>query len=219
MITLMVSRLSGRNQYMLAIMRLRKSGSAIRQGCLYCSSVPPVRCKRSRSHCAQKARAAPAPDRTARAAGSRACRRTRCSSAQARVQPLGQSCPTAVRPGRRARRTGRNTAGRAAPRRPAGARLYAVSVRSSSRSTSAIDCRDVVLRQLLAGEVGEVGALAQELDQRRPVVEAGHAHQVVDVVAVQAVGRRQQDEVRLALAHLVGRQDGRLRAVAPRLRG
>ena len=56
-------------------------------------------------------------------------------------------------------------------------------------------------------------ALAQELDQRRPVVEAGHAHQVVDVIAVQAVGGRRQDEVAAALLQLVGGQDGRLRAV------
>ena len=71
----------------------------------------------------------------------------------------------------------------------------------------------MVLRQFLAGDVGEVRALAQELDQRRAVVEAGHAHQVVNVVAVQAVRRRRQDEVAAALLQLVGGQHGRLRAV------
>ena len=37
-----------------------------------------------------------------------------------------------------------------------------------------------------------------------------HADQVVDVVAVQAVRRRRQDEVGLAFLQLVGGQDGRL---------
>src|SRR5207244_3580692 len=72
---------------------------------------------------------------------------------------------------------------------------------------------DLVFGELFAGDVGEVGAFAEELDQRRMVVKAGAADDVVDVVAVEAIGRRRQDEIGTAFLQLVGRQDGRLRRV------
>src|SRR6266478_1990976 len=61
-------------------------------------------------------------------------------------------------------------------------------------------------------------ALAQELDERRPVIEARNADQIMNVVTIQAESGRRQDEVGLALLHLVGREDGRLRRVGLLLR-
>ena len=72
---------------------------------------------------------------------------------------------------------------------------------------------NVVLRELFAGDIGKVSALAQELDERRAVEETGHADEIVDVVAIQPEGRRRHDVVGSAFLKLVGRQYRWFRAV------
>ena len=62
---------------------------------------------------------------------------------------------------------------------------------------------DLVLAQLLAGEVREVLAFVQELEQRRLASETDAADHVVDIVAIQAAGGRQQDVIVAAYFQLV----------------
>ena len=50
------------------------------------------------------------------------------------------------------------------------------------------------------------------------MIEAGNADQIMSVIPIQAESSRRQDEVGLALLHLVGRDDGRLRRIGLLLR-
>ena len=66
---------------------------------------------------------------------------------------------------------------------------------------------DLELGELFAGQAREVGTLVEELDQGRLALEADAADEVVDVVAVEAAGGGQEDEVVAALDQ-VGGLDG-----------
>ncbi len=71
---------------------------------------------------------------------------------------------------------------------------------------------DLGIAELFAGEVRHTFALLHEAEQRRAVEVAGHAHDVVDEVSVEARRRRDDDVVVDALAHAVQRE----RAGSPR---
>ena len=140
---------------------------------------------------APRSRPAPAPAAPGRGGRSR-LPRTRCSSGTAaRRARSARRWPVAA--SGRVPRTGRSTA--AARRRQHGATLYDVSVRSSSRRTSAIACVTWYSDSFSPVRLAKCDPLLRNSSSGVRLWKPVHAHQVVDVVAVQAVGRRRQDEV------------------------
>ena len=175
-------------------------GSGIRCGCLYCSTVPPLRANRRFWNSAQE----PSADRDgtnwAESAGVSLVGVFHVVGPQLEIGSRGQKC-LGVWTGKVACFDQERVMGRLVPRGEQQVRPQ-TKVRLPLRGLHRGD--HLVFRELFAGEAGKMSPLVEELDHRGTAVESHAPDQVVDVVSVKAARGGQDDEVVLPLDQIDG---------------